>query len=86
MDYTIIHTLIAIIVVVLVVSGIFLLYRRDPVWEYGICGPNMKHARRHRRKGNVQFILWKAGQHEHTEDFWYDFDQSWWDTFISTDV
>lgn len=54
-------------------------YRRT--WEMGICGPGNKTARRHRRKGNVQFVVWKAGEQGYTEDYWYDFDSSWWPGF-----
>lgn len=48
-------------------------------WIYGVC--KGRHARKHRRNKNVQFILWKAGEQGHKEDFWYDFDSSWWDQF-----
>jgi hypothetical protein len=49
-------------------------------WEYGIFKYDTP-ARRHVRKGNVQFVLWKAGDHGHAEDFWYDADRSWWPSF-----
>lgn len=51
------------------------------VWEYGTAGKHQRLARRHRINGNVQMVLWKAGEQGHTEDFWYDFDKSWWPTF-----
>lgn len=50
-----------------------------PQWIYGTCRD--RPARKHRRKGNVQFILWKAGEQGHKEDYWIDFDSSWWDGF-----
>lgn len=58
------------------------------LWEYGIC--NGTHARRHRFKKNVQFIIFKKGDQKyvdgigHTEDKWVNFDSSWWDGFTPT--
>jgi hypothetical protein len=49
-------------------------------WDYGAC--NGLPARRHIFKRNVQFVLWKAGQHGHKYDFWIDFDSSWWSWFV----
>ena len=49
------------------------------VWVYGAC--NGLIARKHSKKGNVQFVLWKAGEQGHEEDFWIDFDQSHWPLF-----
>lgn len=48
-------------------------------WVYGIC--NGKKARKHKIKGNVQFVLWKAGEAENNEDYWHDFDCYWWEYF-----
>jgi hypothetical protein len=50
------------------------------VWQYGTC--NNRVARRHRIYKNVQFILWKAGEQGHIEDYWHNFDRSWWSQFI----
>jgi hypothetical protein len=44
-------------------------------YEYGTC--NKIPARRHKLKGNVQFVLWKAGEQGHKKDYWHDFDSSW---------
>jgi len=49
-------------------------------WEYGTC--KNQFARRHKYKKNVQFILWKAGEQGHKNDFWHNFDNSWWTQFI----
>ncbi len=49
------------------------------IWEYGIC--KSVPARRHKIKKNVQFVLWKAGTQGYKEDYWHDFDSSWWDGF-----
>jgi hypothetical protein len=54
--------------------------KRDE-WEYGTAGNNSRPARRHKKRGNVQFVLWKAGEQGHAEDYWHDFDSSWWPTF-----
>ncbi|OIR11010.1 hypothetical protein GALL_71810 [mine drainage metagenome] len=48
-------------------------------WEYGQV--EGRRARRHRNNGNVQFVLWEAGSQGHHEDFWHDFDPSWWPLF-----
>lgn len=49
------------------------------VWEYGTCANKL--ARKHKLKGNVQFILWKAGEQGHKKDYWHNFDPSWWVQF-----
>ena len=64
------------------VTGVYCLiayFRSKPKWEYGTC--KNVYARRNIKKRNVQFILWKAGDQGHKEDFWYDFDPYWWEGF-----
>lgn len=56
-------------------------FKRKPEWEYGTAGPGDRPARRHAKNGNVQFVLWKAGQQGHARDYWHNFDSSWWPTF-----
>lgn len=51
-------------------------------WEYGTC--NGMYARRHKLNKNVQFVLWKAGEQGHKEDYWHNLDSSWWDGFAPT--
>lgn len=51
----------------------------DP-WVYGTCRGHV--ARRHRRTGEVEFVLWKAGEHGHSVDFWIGMDPYWWDQFV----
>lgn len=46
-----------------------------PLYEYGICGG--KKARRSRLTGEVQFVLWKAGEQGHTKDYWHKFGDGW---------
>ena len=55
-------------------------------WEHGTAGNNNQTARRNRKLGNVQFVLWKAGEQGHSEDYWHDFDRSWWPTFKHSNV
>ncbi len=55
------------------------LFKKNPVWIYGTC--NKQLARKHRINKNVQFILWKSGEQTHIEDYWVDFDSSWWNYF-----
>jgi hypothetical protein len=50
----------------------------DP-WVYGEC--NGRVARRHRRKGIVQVILWKPGEQGFADNFWHAMDSSWWAQF-----
>lgn len=54
-------------------------FKKKPVWEYGTCRD--RKARRHNKNGNVQFVLWKAGEQGHKEDWWHDFDSFWWPEF-----
>lgn len=63
------------------ISGIFRKKNKD-VWEYGTC--RNRKARRHKTKGNVQFVLWEAGEQHYTEDYWHNFDSSWWTEFKPT--
>lgn len=66
---------------VLLAAGILVVTTKEQEWEYGTAGQDDTPARRHKKKGNVQFVLWKAGQQGHLQDYWHDFDQSWWPTF-----
>ena len=54
-------------------------------WEYGFFREGLP-ARRHKKNGSVQFILWKAGEQGHKEDFWHVSDSSWWRTFRKAEV
>ena len=58
------------------------LRRRRATWEYGTCKD--RPARRHRQSGEVQFVLWQAGEQGHEVDYWYRFDSSWGDGFDSS--
>lgn len=48
-------------------------------WIYGSCKGRV--ARKHKQNGNVQFILHYAGTQGHEQDYWHDFDPSWWGYF-----
>lgn len=56
-------------------------------WIYGTC--NNMQARKHKIKGNVQFIMFKIGDQKyvdgvgHLKNRWIDFDSSWWGGFIA---
>lgn len=43
--------------------------RGKPLYEYGQC--HERRARRNRLTGDVEFVLWKAGEQGHTEDYWH---------------
>ena len=49
--------------------------RGKTLYEYGTCGDGP--ARRNRLTGEVQFVLWKAGEQGHTEDYWHKFGAGW---------
>lgn len=51
-------------------------------YEYGICLNGF--ARRHKRKGNVQFILSKVKGICNKKRLWVDFDSNWWSDFKTT--
>ena len=59
--------------------------RTEFEWEYGLAGSDLKTARRHRKNGNVQFLIWKPGEQGWPNGKWVNFDSSWWKTFISTE-
>lgn len=52
------------------------------LWIVGTCRGRV--ARKHRLYGNVQFVLWKAGEHENKKDFWIDFYPDKWHEFEKT--
>jgi hypothetical protein len=52
---------------------------QDVYWVYGTCCG--RPARKHVIDGNVQFVLWKAGEQGFKEDHWVNFDSSWWGLF-----
>lgn len=52
---------------------------RATCWTYGMCSGRV--ARRHYGTGEVQHIIWKAGEQGHSEDCWIGFDRSWWPEF-----
>lgn len=55
------------------------MFKNTPKWEYGTC--NNRIARREINKKNVQFVLWNKGEMGNTEDYWCNFDSSWWPDF-----
>jgi hypothetical protein len=61
-----------------VIKWLFWKCKKEP-WIYGSC--NGTFARKHRKKGNVQFILWKAGEQGHKQDYWHDFGAGWENQF-----
>ena len=48
-------------------------------YEYGQIKGQV--SRRHIKTGEVQFILWKAGEQGHDDDHWHRYDHSWWPQF-----
>lgn len=56
------------------------LFRRKPEYVYGTAGAHQRAARKH-KSGRVEFVMWKAGEQGHTQDYWTAFDEYWWPTF-----
>lgn len=56
--------------------------KKGSYWIYGTCNGN--RARKHKKEGNVQFIIWNEGDQSyvdgigHTSNKWVNFDSSWW--------
>ena len=58
-----------------------------PTYEYGyVCVITElrtgQRVRRNRHTGEVQFILWKAGEQGHVTDCWYRIGDGWANYFI----
>jgi hypothetical protein len=51
-----------------------------PTYECGRIGA--LRSRRHRYTGEVQFILWHAGEQGHTTDYWHRMGDGWANYFI----
>ena len=49
-------------------------------WEHGTISNGSK-ARRHTKTGEVQFLLWKAGEQGHKDGFWHKVGSGWEETF-----
>lgn len=73
---------ITILFTFLVVVGMTIYNHRNEIdlWTYGTCSGKL--ARRHKINKNVQMKLWKAGEQGNKEDYWHNFDRSWWHEFI----
>lgn len=56
--------------------------RKEKQWLYGTAGPDKRRARKSVEHGNVQFVMWKAGEQGHKEDWWIDFHPYWWPSFV----
>jgi hypothetical protein len=57
-------------------------FKKRDKWEDGLAGDPLRPARRHKQSGEVQFVLWPAGEQGHSEDKWIAFDRYWWPTFV----
>ena len=65
----------------------FAQWRHRHTWQYGTIANSP--ARRHRKTGEVQLILWKAGEQGHATDYWHRMGAGWEEYFIpgiDTDV
>lgn len=56
------------------------LFSKKPEYIYGFAGQSMKPARKH-KSGRVEFVMWKAGEQGHSEDYWMPLHEYWWPTF-----
>lgn len=59
--------------------------KQSDIWEYGKL--NNLYARRHKKKGNVQFIIFHKGDQKYVDGIghkshkWIDFNSTWWKNF-----
>jgi hypothetical protein len=58
-----------------------LFYQNVKKYEYGYRDRNPSVYRRCVKTGEVQFILWKKGEHGHKDDYWHRIDPFWWGEF-----
>lgn len=58
------------------------LFKREvfDIYEYGKTD-KFAYVRRHKINKNVQFILWKKGEMNHTSDYWINLYSDKWDQF-----
>lgn len=59
--------------------GILSWLKPKPLYIYGRVEGRV--ARKNRKTGAVQFVLWKAGEQGHAEDYWHNMDPSRWSLF-----
>lgn len=57
------------------------MFNRKPKHVYGVIlnkdDTVRNKARINRKTGDVEFMLWKAGEQGHTEDFWHRMGSGW---------
>jgi hypothetical protein len=67
-------------------NWLFKLFKRKPRYIYGRVeredGAYRSNVRMDTRSGRVQFILWRAGEQGHSEDYWHDMGSGWERYFI----
>lgn len=60
--------------------------KKSDIWEYGKL-KGERYARRHKKKGNVQFIIFHKGDQKnvdgvgHLSHKWINADSTWWGDF-----
>ena len=52
-----------------ILIGIRGLMKRVNPWQYGWLGAS--RARMNIKTGDLEFVLWKAGEHGHRKDYWH---------------
>lgn len=70
---------IILMVYLFIIDPIIQKYKKKYFWIYGHC--NGIKARKHSLNKNVQFVMWKKGEHGHKNDYWINFDSSHWENF-----
>lgn len=81
LEYLVFVTICFLVLTVILFKKVALVWRKrfPEQYEYGVC--NGRPARRSVKRGNVQFVLWEAGEQGHAVDCWHNFDSSWWPKF-----
>lgn len=68
--------------------GISMINDRPETYIYGTClhsETNSRFRARKTKSGDIEFVMWKAGEQGHTEDYWLKIDDRFKKTFIRND-
>ena len=61
--------------------------KKNPIYTYGYivepCGKKRNVSRKNNITGDVEFVLWKAGEQGHKKDYWHKMGLGWSDWFVS---
>ncbi|MFZ5698757.1 MAG: hypothetical protein ACOY9J_08615 [Pseudomonadota bacterium] len=72
-------------------GGLWALFRRKPRYIYGRVfrpadGHTRDNVRLNTKTGRLEFVLWRAGEQGHAEDYWHNMGDGWEEFFIPNDA